>query len=76
MTTNDKTRQQLVDTMRKTKAGATKKKPVAADSKTTKGDIQPAKKTAEKPVKRPDSTLKKRNSQADPYQIGRRVWPD
>lgn len=72
MTSNDKTRQKLVDSMRKTK--------VAANNKTTATDTkvksatsaeQPKTKKAEKANKK---TMPKVS--VDPYQSRGRVWPD
>jgi hypothetical protein len=62
MNTSDKTREKLVESMRKTKAGTAGKTP--ARSKST-GRTRAVKKPAAKaPVG------------VDPYQRGRRVWPD
>ena len=76
----DKTRQQLVDSIRKTKAAAAGKttavnkkspQPVSRTAKTTK------KAAATTAGKRP---LKLRGDPGreirDPYRVGRRVWPD
>ena len=79
MSTTDKTRQQLVDSMRKTKAGAAGKKTVARSKaaqpadRTTKTAKKAAvttagKQSAKEAVSRPETR--------DLYQAGRRVWPD
>jgi hypothetical protein len=79
MSTADKTRQQLVESMRKTKAAAAGK--TAARSKAPR----PVKRTA-KSAKKAAATVAEKHS-ADvldgsrpgargSYQLGRRVWPD
>jgi hypothetical protein len=62
MTGSDKTQQKLIDSIRKTKSAAAKS-PEAAQS------AEPAKRAAP-----PRSTPVSQGS--DPYQSGRRVWPD
>lgn len=80
MTSTDKTRQQLVDSMRKTKAAAARK------TTTVKRPApQPAKRKA-RPVKNAaapvagkhsaSATGGSRSGSRDSYQAGRRVWPD
>lgn len=77
MTTTDKTRQTLVDSMRKTKGTATEEAPVkkkrvakkkAATAKKTKA-VSPAKEMAM-------NTEKQTPKGSDPFQAGRRIWPD
>jgi hypothetical protein len=79
MSSTDKTRQQLVDSMRKTKA--------AAASTNTAGNKAPRPTTrAAKTTKKAASTTKAKRSAKvevrsrpetpDPYRVGRRVWPD
>ena len=79
MTTTDKTRQQLVDSMRKTKTAAASK--TAGRSKAPR----PANRTAKSAKKTAASTAVKRSAKVeeqsgpgtrDSYQAGRRVWPD
>ena len=79
MSTTDKTRQQLVDSMRKTKAGAAGKKTVARSKatrpagRTTKTTKKAAATTVGKqPAKEAGSRPKTRDS----YCAGQRVWPD
>ena len=76
MTTNDKTRQKLVESMRKTKAPTTKKSTAAA-SKNTKStsDSNSHKKNVNKATKK---SAVKDNAQltADPYRSRGRIWPD
>jgi hypothetical protein len=79
MNTTDKTRQQLMATMRKTKSAAAGK--TAAGSKAPRPANRTAKRTSKavttKLVKRPvkaEGTL--RTGTRDLYQAGRRVWPD
>lgn len=76
MNGNDKTRQKLMESMRKTKAGVGKNA-VAAESKDRghikKGETVKAKtKKAQKRV----SVKKDAQSTSDLYQSGRRIWPD
>jgi hypothetical protein len=80
MSDNEKTRQKLVDTMRRTKVSATRK---AAPKTNVEAKAEPATKPAtadKKPaVKKPQQkAAAKVTSQkaVDPYQSRRRVWPD
>ena len=84
MSSTDKTRQQLVDSMRKTKAAAASKKTV---SKKTAGNKtrRPATRAAKTTKKASLTTTAKRSVKVevgsrpetrDPYRVGRRVWPD
>lgn len=75
MTANDRTGEKLVDSMRKTKA--------AAAGKTDATEKQPAEPGGRKPQPRSrrkgsprQSPGKERSRSVDPYQSGRRVWPD
>ena len=75
MTAKDKTGAKLVDSMRKTKAAAADKADSAANAaqETAKQKSPPpAKKRAA--AKRVSDGADKHGS--DPYQNGRRVWPD
>jgi len=77
MATTDKTRQQLVESMRKTKAASTatpaarkkratrKRAPAAAKANTDRMETQYARAGHER-----------RMAVTAPYQSGRRVWPD
>ena len=79
MSTTDKVQQKLVESMRKTKAGAAGKKTVARSKAT-----RPAGRTTKTAKKAAVSTAGKQSAQAavsrpgtrDLYQAGRRVWPD
>ncbi|WP_126453038.1 hypothetical protein [Sulfuriflexus mobilis] len=76
MTTNDKTRQKLVDSMRKTKVSATKKTKVAVSkdtSNTPDGNSQTknANKIKKKMVVKANSHML-----VDPYRSRGRIWPD
>ena len=80
MSDNEKTRQKLVDTMRRTKVSATKK---AAPKTKVEAKKEPATKPApaakKAPVKKaqPKAAAKVTSPVAvDPYQSGRRIWPD
>ena len=71
MTTNDKTRQKLVESMRKTKLPATKKSTATASMSTKNAsDSNSPKKNATKASKK---TAVKDN---DPYRSRGRIWPD
>jgi len=79
MSSTDKTRQQLVDSMRKTKAAAASKK--TTGNKTPR----PATRAAKASKKTASTTTGKRSAKVeagsrpgtpDPYRVGRRVWPD
>ncbi len=78
MSESDKTRQKLVDSMRKTKSGtADKEHANTTAEKTAPEKTQPAasENKASKAVKKP-SKQKSQNS-VDAYQsMRRRVWPD
>lgn len=80
MSDNDKTRQKLVDSMRRTKVSATKKaapKASVESKKATASKPAPAAKKA--PVKKaqPKAAAKVPSTVAvDSYQSGRRIWPD
>jgi hypothetical protein len=74
MSTNDKTRQKLLESMRKTKAGSgtsktTVKSSNASGAKSTSSRARPATRSANK-------SNNKQTVKHDPYQSGRRVWPD
>jgi hypothetical protein len=84
MTTTDKTRQKLVDSMRKSRAASVNNPPVEK-----KGTVKKKKRVTKK-RSRPDSVKSKapqsrllagngsdrRLKTTDPYQGGCRVWPD
>ena len=75
MSSSDKTRQKLMETMRMTKAGSSK----TIEDGDTK---QPKTSPDDKPImKKMNSTApkkeeKKSQKSVDPYQTVRRVWPD
>ena len=79
MSTTDKVQQKLVESMRKTKAGAAGKKTVARSKaarpagRTTKTAKKAAVTTAEKQSAKEAVS---RQGTRDLYQAGRRVWPD
>jgi len=83
MTTADKTKQKLLDSMRKSKSGAARK-PAAADTRamtTQKATARraPAKKAAAPKRPAPAETVMPaitRQTSEDPYQSQGRVWPD
>ena len=81
MSSTDKTRQKLMDSMRKTKAGSTSKSGTPkSDTKASSSAAQskPAAKPAAKPApaKRKPARQPVKKGGGDPYQVGRRVWPD
>mgnify|MGYP001550035235 FL=1 len=90
--TSDKTREKLLSTMRKTKAGTSADNATAPATKGTAAKKKPAakKKTPvkKKASKKPKSTAKAKTvtiprakgkakrAAADPYQAAGRIWPD
>jgi hypothetical protein len=82
MTTADKTKQKLLDSMRKSKSGAARKPAAGTRAKTTRKAAArraPAKKAAA--PKRPASAETfmpaiTRQISEDPYQSHGRIWPD
>jgi len=80
MSSTDKTRQQLVDSMRKTKAAAAGKT-TAVNKKSprpVKRKVRSAKNAAATIAGKPlaNATGGSRSGTSDSYQAGRRVWPD
>jgi len=82
MSTTDKTRQQLVDSMRKTKAAAAgktsavnKKSPQRVNRKVTPKRAKNAAATIAGKHSA-NATGGPRSGNSDSYQAGRRVWPD
>ena len=75
MTANDRTGEKLVDSMRKTKAAAAGKSDISEnEGKESRGQkAQP--RTRRKGTTRPPSQEENKGP-VDPYQSGRRVWPD
>jgi hypothetical protein len=86
MTSNDKTREKLVGSMRKTKAvtgtgtesAETETAAAAADETTVKTAAEPVAKakTEAKNDGRIESTSQPARASVDSYQSGQRVWPD
>jgi hypothetical protein len=80
MSQSDKTRQKLVDSMRKTKSGATAKSESAATVEPDKVDAVATKKpTASRTKPAPKRSGKKpvADNSVDSYQsVRHRVWPD
>ncbi len=76
MTTTDKTGEKLVDSMRKTKAAA------ASDTSDTSQSRAQAPQTKRSRPQAKNNPVDKRASGGagarggDPYQSGRRIWPD
>lgn len=68
MSGNENTKNKLLDTMRKTKEDSSAK-PAEEASKPKKDETRPAAKK-DTPVK------KSQKKSSDPFQSGRRVWPD
>ena len=75
MTSSDKTRQKLVDSMRKTKAASGSESADSSKPATSAGSRAKPRKTGSK-TKSKTSTTPARPNGGDPYQVGRRVWPD
>lgn len=76
MSSNEKTKNKLMETMRMTKADPGKKVAVAAaDTKKTKTPQNDKPKTDKNTA--PKKVVKdKQKLSVDPYQTARRVWPD
>lgn len=74
MSSNDKTRQKLLESMRKTKEGSNKNTE-HAEPKVKAQEKKPVKKIAQNADKaNPSHNMDKVT--VDSYQTGRRVWPD
>ena len=82
MSTTDKTRQQLMDSMRKTKAAAAATKPTVKKktSQPVRRKAQPKRASnvaATSTGKQPANAMgDSRSVNPDAYQAGRKVWPD
>ena len=80
ISSQEKTRNKLMDSMRKTKASATgKTEPAATTKNVEKKEPQQSKRAvAAKPAKAATKKVTKKVSKtaADQYQASRRVWPD
>ncbi len=75
MSSNDKTRQKLMESMRKTKTGANENSPAAESETKSKPTKVASKKTNITATKEVAKTIS--NANPDPYQSARRrVWPD
>ena len=70
MTTSDKTADKLVQSIRKTKAGTPAVAPKTRATTTRKKAPAAKRRSAN------TSTTKTTTTAGDPYQSGRRVWPD
>ncbi|MGA7966440.1 MAG: hypothetical protein WCB49_11240 [Gammaproteobacteria bacterium] len=75
MTANDKTGEKLVDSMRKTKAAAATKAEAPQSVQKQPRAQKPQPRTRKKAASR-GSSQGTREQRGDPYQSGRRVWPD
>lgn len=80
MSQSDKTRQKLVDSMRKTKSGAAGKSESAAtdeSSKTQSPAPKPEAGASKKPAPKRSEKKTADKNEVDSYQsVRRRVWPD
>lgn len=74
MSKKEKTRQKLVDSMRKTKVSAQEKS--SSDAVTTIAKDKTASETKTVVRKPAVSTTSQQTKHTDPYQSGRRIWPD
>jgi hypothetical protein len=79
VTNNDKTGDKLVTSIRRTKAGVTKKTVATKKAAVSKKKVSAS--TAERPQRRNGLRAGKppraqTDVNADPYQARRRVWPD
>ena len=73
MTSNDKTGDQLVASMRRTKAGVKKKTAVTKKKVSAVSVEQPSRRIALRLGELPTAQTE---MSTDPYQAARRVWPD
>ncbi|MGD8590599.1 MAG: hypothetical protein PVG22_17385 [Chromatiales bacterium] len=73
MTSNDKTGDQLVASMRRTKAGVKKKTAVTKKKVSSTSAERPSRRIALRAGELPAAQTE---ASTDPYQAGRRVWPD
>ncbi|MGD8582518.1 MAG: hypothetical protein PVG12_10770 [Gammaproteobacteria bacterium] len=84
MTNTDKTRQKLVDSMRKSKSrnmsgnrpAAGTSAPKTKKSRSRRATTKSAKSNARVAGKTASDQSTNRHTEGDPYQGGRRVWPD
>lgn len=75
MSGNDKTREKLMESMRMTKADSAKKTEAVEPAQALKPqDDKPVQKTKKTATKK--TTKNTQNTNVDPYQRGRRIWPD
>ncbi|MFN2241940.1 MAG: hypothetical protein ACK2U2_06610 [Anaerolineae bacterium] len=74
MTTRNQTERRLLESIRKAKTGETPE-PTTAPAETAKGAAPEGTATAAAPDQETD-TPRMEPWPADPYQLGRRVWPD
>ena len=69
MSGNESNKNKLLDTMRKTKE--------VSSAKPAEQAVEPVKKEETKPApKKPAPAKKSQKKSSDPFQAGRRVWPD
>jgi hypothetical protein len=86
MTSSDKTKSQLIDSMRMSKGGASEApargdagKSTAVKKKTSKAKRAPVKAAAKKPAAKKAAVAAERGRASiarDSYQSGMRIWPD
>jgi len=79
MSSKDKTRQKLMESMRKTKAvssGTKKDTDMSTKPRVNTPVKKKAKKTTTKKTTQQKVTAQTQNPVVDPYQSVRRVWPD
>jgi len=77
MSSTDKTRQKLMESMRKTKAGSASKSDTTTTSESKASSAGQSKAAAKPaPAKRKPARKPVPKTGGDPYQAGRRVWPD
>ena len=75
MTANEKSKQKLMETMRKTRAAAKEKEsvPVQKEAEAKPVNVQ---ERAAKTLAGRKANERARSSNPDPYRSARRVWPD
>lgn len=76
MTTNDKTKQKLMDSMRKTKAPAAEKSTAPASKATSSTTDDNSQTKNANSINKKTTAKAPRDTSVDHYQSGDRIWPD
>ncbi|KPJ92497.1 MAG: hypothetical protein AMJ55_09690 [Gammaproteobacteria bacterium SG8_15] len=76
MTANEKSKQKLVETMRKTRAAAKEKEAAPEQKDAASKPVNVQEKVAKTLADRKAEKQTRSSIPADPYRSARRVWPD